>query len=656
MSSLQILAPLGLIALAGIPLVIYFHMRHTTPVERLVPTLRFWQQVTPAPTDDARLRRPPLSLLLLLQLLAVGALGLALARPAVTDAWAGWTRQTGPVHLIVLLDGSTSMQALDTESGQTRFKVAKSLAVDRIGKLHEGDVATVLLLGTSVRSFEATESAGFRQLSNRIETLSLPGGRADLSAALSLVSNLVLPDLDDRVLVITDGAVAADPAVVTQLGAPIELAQIGRANSPNLAVVQLTAGVHQGRTALFARLANFGANDADVPVSILADGIEIQSQRVSIPAGEIVDFVSDTLLSDVARVRLEVRAADVLPADDSAELALSRDDDLTQRILLVSDTPLVLQRALNALPSAQTTTISPIDYESGLIEGGPFDLMVFENYTPADAGNLTTPALFVHPPVDGLLPATGVMTSATVQHVRSGDPMLTGVDLAGLDFGETPIHPLGPNDTEIVAGENGPLIYRGTTPGGKEPMVVFSFGVQESVLPQRIAFPILIANSVRELAPAVLPASAVLGDPLILQPRTGATTIRITAPDGTVTEIPVTISADGGAEQVIYPETGQSGEYTVQELAQSDRAVASGIIVIAAGHPTESNLTANPDLPDVLASAGAAPAERSLPRRLGDLWPLLAGLALGLLVLEWFWAVMGPGSRRPMHLPKRVRI
>ncbi len=84
-------------------------------------------------------------------------------------------------------------------------------------------------------------------------------------------------------------------------------------------------------------------------------------------------------------------------------------------------------------------------------------------------------------------------------------------------------------------------------------------------------------------------------------------------------------------------------------------SVHSGTIVIAAGHPTESNLTANPDLPDVLATAGAAAAEHSTPRQPGDLWPILAGLALGLLTVEWFWAVKGSGTRRQICPPKRVR-
>ena len=78
--------------------------------------------VAPAPTDDARFRRPPISLLLLLQLLAVAALGLALARPAVADAWAGLTQRTEPKHLVILLDGSTSMAAIDTDTGEERFE------------------------------------------------------------------------------------------------------------------------------------------------------------------------------------------------------------------------------------------------------------------------------------------------------------------------------------------------------------------------------------------------------------------------------------------------------------------------------------------------------------------------------------------------------
>lgn len=658
MSGWHLLAPLGLVALIGVPLVVFFHMRHTTPSERRVPTVRFWRTVAPTPADDARLKRPPLSLLLVLQLLAVCALALALARPAISGAFAGLTGNAAPVHLIVLLDGSTSMEATDTETGQRRFDVAKSLAAQRIGALHDDDAATVLVMGSSIQSLQATGSASMRSMEDRLRALSLPGGRADLNSALSLASNLLLPDMDDQVIVITDGAVAVDPVVAQAAGAPIELVQVGQPNTPNLAVVQLTASAsatNAGGATLFGRLANFGGNNVDALVTLLADGIEVQTSRASIPAGATIDFVSNPLLPGVSRARLELREADAFPADNSAEVILSGASDLAQRILLVSDTPLVLQKALSALPGAQITTISTSDHLRGNLGGGPYDLTVFEDFTPASASDITTPVLFVHPPVDGLLPATGVMSNSMMQYATPGDPLLRGVELIGLSFGETPVHPLGPNDTEVVAGENGPLIYRGVAPDSDEPMVVLAFGLQEHALPQRIAFPILIANIVQELAPAALPASAILGDPLLLHPHAGAAMVQITAPDGHTSENTVTTGPDGTIDPIVYSETGRSGSYSVQELDRADRVVASGEFVIDAGHPAESNLIANPDLPATLALARTAADGGPEPSRSNDLWPLLAAAGFGLLALEWLVATTGIGRGWLARPPKRVR-
>lgn len=660
MNGLQLLAPLGMLALIGIPLVIYFHMRHTTPMEKSVPTLRFWQLVAPAPTDDARFRRPPLSLLLLLQLLAVGALGLALARPAVADALAGLTQRTEPKHLVILLDGSTSMAAIDTDSGEERFSAAKQLALQRIDELRDGDVATVMVLGATVQSFEATDGAGLRTLEERVEAIPLPGGRADLNSALALTGNLMVPDLDNQVVVITDGAVAADPVVVANVDAPIELLQVGRASAANLAVVQLTArssGETANATTLFARLANFSDRDVNVTVSILVNGIEVETSGVPLAANNTVDFNSGALPAGVSRVRIELRSeeADVFPADNAAELVLARDSDLAQRILLVSDTPLVLQRALTSLPGAQVTTVSTTEHLSGEVVGGPFDMFVFEGYTPASAAELTAPVFFVDPPVDGVLPVSGVMTTASVQHLRSGDPLLEGVDLTGLTVGETPIHQLGENDVAVVEGESGPLLYRGAAPGTNEPMVVLTFDLQESALPQRIAFPILMANVVRTLAPAALPASASLGDPIVFEPRTGAVTMRVVSPSGVETDIPITTDSSGAVETAIFAATGEAGEYTVQELDSNDRVAASGSFVVNAGHPVESNLRANPDLPEVLAQAAATDGGGATRQRLGDLWPALAALALGLLALEWLWTTSGAGNKRWVRLPKGGR-
>ena len=85
--------------------------------------------------------------------------------------------------------------------------------------------------------------------------------------------------------------------------------------------------------------------------------------------------------------------------------------------------------------------------------------------------------------------------------------------LAGVTFRETPVHELDATAVEIVGAEEGPLIYRARAPESGQPMIVIAFDVQQSNLPKRIAFPVLIANIVGELSPNPLPATVPLGDP-----------------------------------------------------------------------------------------------------------------------------------------------
>src|SRR5690606_18129682 len=105
------------------------------------------------------------------------------------------------------------------------------------------------------------------------------------------------------------------------------------------------------------------------------------------------------------------------------------------------------------------------------------------------------------------------------------------------------------------------------------------------------------------------------------EPRAGAATVRVVSPSGAETHIPVTIDATGAAEPALYPSTGEAGEYTLEELDASGRTTASGSFVVNAGHPIESNLRANPELPGMLAQAAATDDDGATRQRLGDLWP-----------------------------------
>lgn len=638
MSGLSLLAPLGLLALIGVPLVVLFHMRHTTPDVRHVPSLRFWRLALQEESERERFRRPPITLLFLLHLLLVAVIGVALARPATSRALAGLGSRTEPRHLILLIDGSTSMAARSA-AGETRFAAALRAADDRLADLHQGDVATVVVMGTHSTTMEATDPAGLRAVRERLAATPLPGGRTDLNGALQLAKDLLLPSMTDQIVLVSDGALTVDPKLVEGIGAGIELVIAGAGGTDNLAVTDLTtrgSTDNPGQQQLYARVLNFGAAAVTVPVVITADGIEVARVDETVqPNGGAREIVQD-LPAGAGQVSLRIDTRDALAADNTASSVLQQASDFGLRILLVTDAPTALQRALSVLPGAAVTTMSPVE-AAATRTAGAYDLVVYERTTPR--GRVPdTPTLFVAPDEGGLLPTNGVIANPTVQTVRAQDPLLAGVELAGVTFGQTPVMTLDATATEVVGAGAGPLIYRGTVPGGDDPMIVLAFDIGATNLPQRVAFPILIANIARELVPSPLPSAVELGDPVVYRPRTEAAALRVTKPDGTSQDIP--LAGSGAAEgpaalrDVAIADTGEPGTYTVAEVGASGAATGGGSFVVNAGHPAESNLAPNADLAATLALARPT-GDAGAARDLADLWPALAAAALLLLLLEW---------------------
>jgi hypothetical protein len=595
-------------------------------------------------------------LLLLLHLVIVGLLAFALTRPATSQALAGLTQRTEPQHLILLLDGSTSMSATDTPDGRTRFEDARAESVRRIDALREGDVATVLILGTHLTTMEATDVAGFHALRDRLSGLPLPGGRADLNQALRLAGDLVLPKLDDRVVLLSDGALTADPGTVLAVGAPIELMRFGGAATSNIAITDLTARAAPDNPAqqqLYIRIANFSPNEVKVPVKLEADKVALDSADVTIKANGAADLIRN-LPAGAVNVTVTAGGKDALPADNRASIALAKDDTLALRILLFSDAPSALQRALTVLPGATVTTKTTADVKTTPVTDA-YDLVVYDGITPAANDLPNLPMLIVHPPQTGLFTANGVLAQQTADRIRADDPLLTGVELAGVTFGQTPAFLMDAGETEVAGTSHGPFIFRGPAPSTGQPMVVLAFDITASNLPSRIAFPILIANIAGYLAPSALPSSVPLGDPVVYRARSDAASVRITPPNGKPVDIKLSSASAasdstkpaagaGVLRDVAFADTGQPGQYQVLALDANGKTLAKGSFIVNAGHERESDLRANPDRPNILATAHATNQAGSLGS-LSDLWPALALGALALLALEWLITVL-PRRRR----------
>ena len=650
MSGLALLLPAGLIALISVPLVVLFHMRSPTPKAIPVPAIRFWQVAAPKPTDEPRFQRPPISASMLLHIAAALLLSLALARPVSSLALGVISSSSQPRHLIVMLDGSTSMLA--TDGGETRFDAARKQALDRLGSLHAGDAVTVLLLGQRVTTFSASDTGSLQALEDRLSSIDPPGGITDLTSAMLLAQDLRVPGMENRIVLLSDGALEVDPTAVSDAEMPIDYVPVGNPIDGNLAIFDISTRANPANSAqqqISGRLANFSDKAVTVPAQFWADGFMISGQNVELSAN------SSKLLSfdappDAMEAEIRVVATDAQPIDDRASIALGAGDTLSLSVLIFSDRPEMLRRVFSAIPGAQVM-VQTIDGVAQGVGVGGYDLVVYDQVAPSKAP--IAPSLFIQPPDSTLFPSPDMLTDPAPVTMVLTDSLLNGVDFNGVTFGATPNYQLPAGFTAIVSAADGPLLAYGTLPGSESPTVLLAGNLDGSNLSQRITFPILMANIAEKLSPSPAPVTLSLGEPLTISPRAGSTSVTITNPAGEATTIPVPDAAGlpQGARQVAYGQTNSVGAYRMREADAQDQTLVTGMIMVNAGNSTESNLRANPDLGSLLSQASGVAESTAKHDLESDLWPLLALVALGLLIIDWLMSLRMP--RISKHLSHR---
>lgn len=664
---LAFLAPLGLLGLLAVAVIVVLHMRRRTPPAITLPSLRFWRPAEEDHADRNRLRRPPLSLPLILQLLAAAAIALGLARPVVDGVLGGVGPRTEPEHLIMVLDGSTSMNAVpsDTDS-RTRWDLARLEAADLLEGWREGDVATVVIAAGRLDTFSASTRLQVDAALDRLEGATVPGGQMDLNAALELARSLLLPDRSNRVVVLTDGAVRADPAIAASVAAPIDLRVIGASDPavPNYAITQVGARPISERSDQFRlsmTVSSFDANPARIPYRVLADGVEIVSNELDL-AGGSSRTVEVNLPPAASGAQVSIQVRDGMEVDNRATVLLDEAGLSAVNILLLSDAPGPLERALSVIPGARVdvweTTTPGIKALAA-----PYDLVVFEGTTPAASDIPDAPMVFVRPQaMEGAFALDGVMSGPRVQQVVLGDPMLEGVDLAGVTFAETPVYTLPDMGDVLVqggsGGVSGPLIWRGTL--ASQPYVGLAFDIASSNISQRVAFPVLVAQIVGGLTEDPLPDAVAIGESLVYRPGTAAGIVEVTTPTGTTERLLHVLSSTGSSTEITFETTGQPGIYQVRELRADGGLAAEGTFVVNAGHPAESDLRRRPGLEEALVGGEAGERSRSASTNVADLWPVLAVAGALLILGEWLvWVGSVPRGRfsvrRSSDRP-RVRI
>lgn len=630
---MNFLTPLFLsLAALSVPIIILYMLRLRRREVQVSSTM-LWQRLMQdreANTPWQKLRR---NLLLLLQLLILLALVIALARPFVKVP----SVAVGSVAL--LIDASASMNADDMPGGATRFEAAQAQARELVGELASDNVMTVIAVGPTPEVLipPTSERALLRDAIGRARPTQAP---ADWEAALALAGASIAGREDAVIVILSDGGL---PAELPSVPAEVQYIQLGR-SADNLAISALATRPSGDVPQLFAAVSNYGEQDADVILSIEVDGELHTAERLSIPAGQTTDITLTDLPETLSVIRAELTEPveggepDFLPVDDVAYAAYQ--PPVGGKTLLVTEGSLFLEQLLAALPAIEAYKAPP-----GEMPEETFDLIIFDRWLPE--GDLPdTNLLIIAPDHTSNLFVIGESFEETRFLRQADSPILSFVEFKDIAVREA-ITVDAPGWAQVlVEAEGGPLLLAGSI-GGRR-VAIITFDLHASDIALRVDFPILMANLFEWFAPSrAFDAQNGLypGEPLLIHPGPFTDRYHITLPDGSDETYPVE------EEALSFTHTHQLGLYDVS-LMTGNNVQGGGQFAVNLFAPHESTIAPVDRI--IIGQTEIEGTQEGEDTGQRELWPWLAGLAVAVLVIEWW--VFHRGSALPRRqLNRRER-
>ncbi len=640
---MSFLAPLGLLlGLLALPILALYMLRLRRKETRVSST-QLWQILLrdrQANTPWQKLRR---NLLLLVQLLLLALLVLAFARPAIP------VPSVAAGSLIVLLDASASMSATDTTP--TRFAAARQVASSLLNNLaNDASLAIILVDGQPRLLAQANGSASAeRQAAQQALLAAQPStGAADWSTAFALAaaasSRVQTPET--TFVILSDGGLPQEG--LPPLPGPVRYVPVGSSDN-NLAIRALSlrqVSPNSPEPELFASVANYSAEERQVVLSIYVNEKLLTAQQLTLPPKGSTSLSLNDLPASPAIYRAALSGSaeklDDLSLDDTAYAVYHPIGG--RRVLVAAqeyfaEPPgmnIFLEQILASLPGITSYRVSPDPAaapEAGFTVpdpgSDPFNLYVFDGVLPTGdlpAGNL----LLINPPDNSLFNVQGFFTP-TQSILPTSHPLMQYVGWEDIYIARARRITLPAWGEALVRSPEGPLVFVGQT-GGRR-VAVLAFDLNDSDLPLKISFPLLFASLLDYLVPPQAFAAQdglAPGAPLSILPAPDVTQVAVVSPSGQVTQL---LPDEGG---VLFTQSQELGLYTVNFLRETDAPDAL---------PEADSFAVNLFDPAELAIAPAAnlqvgrssipPAgEQALSQR--EFWPWLAGLALLLLLVEWW--------------------
>jgi len=497
------LQPWAVWFLAGIPIIVLLYLLKVRRLPATVSTLIFWQRVVQENRRRALFQRLRSLFSLLLHLLIFALIVAALARPTLDRL------VRDGASTVVILDVRARMQAVEPD-GETRFAKAVRGVLGTIRDASPGRQFALLTAGPRAvvaLPFSGNERA-LRSVAEKVEVTDAGGS---LEPALELAESLLATRQGARqVLLFTDRPVPESVAtrypalVVRHVGTPRENAGITRFAARPLPASPSTSEV-------FFEARNFGRTPLKTNLELRYDDRLLDVKPLTIEPGGTQTLVFPSVPRPLANARGHFTATldgkDALPLDNIARVWLPPPRPV--RVLLISTGNVFLEKALSADPGVSYELLAPEAWTDAL--GAKFDVVLFDGFLPPTPP--TVSALYVkQTPFDG----TGAkLDQPPLTEIDSTHPTLRLIDFAQTTILQAQSLTLPTSSPEwsyaaplrsfdhalLIVGEH-----------RTKPTRIAALGLDLSAtdLPLRVAFPLLITNTVHWLAGASVDAPSAL--------------------------------------------------------------------------------------------------------------------------------------------------
>lgn len=610
----QLLGVLG--AVGGAVVVLYLLRLRRRRVT--VPFVKLWEAVLSERQTTRLFSQLKRWLSLLVALAVVALLAFALGDPRYEGA-----TDEGR-SLVVLVDASASMQATDVDP--SRFDAAIEETRELVESLGPADRLLIAQMDATARPLSPL-TGDRRVLRAAVDSLAVTDMAVDSRAGVRLALDVLRGEPNAEVILVTDGGMPEAATLEDRLeeaGMRLSWIAIGR-SSDNVAVSAFSVRrypLDKSQTEVLMELWNPTDDARQVELTLLGDDEPVEVERLELgPHERLRRFFRNISGVDErleARIRPTDGGADHLPADDAAYARLPQ--RRRARVLAVTEENLYLQAALLLDEYLNVTQVTPSEY----VSSGDHDVVIFDGFVPAEPPK--SHALYLHPDPRpdtdrGPLEVVGTLERPFFDRVDRKHPVVRFTALSDINVGTALEVKTRDGDHVVAADRRGPLIVAGRRNGYR--MVALTFDPRQSDLPLRVAWPLLLLNSIDwfvEENDSDTFSSYRTGETWQLPVPAGAEEARIVDPDGRERSVPV---VDGRA---VYAGT-DTGFYTLRTPG-SDETFAVNL-----GPVDESIIEPRESLELAGTKAGTVTEARAGLRK--ELWLYLVAAALALLMVEW---------------------